>query len=120
VFGMHEVVLPLGVTPDEYAELFGKESASSASCQAGRPISRRAIEGKARNLLLLFEVESVEARDRYFPRPEETPEELRQFYEQHPDGPEWEKLTGFLSQPHSWTNHVVVGASSSSTSNSSI
>ena len=31
VFGMHEVVLPPGVTPDEYAQSFNKESASSAS-----------------------------------------------------------------------------------------
>jgi hypothetical protein len=66
-------------------------------------------------MVVLTEHESVEARDRYFPRPEETSEELRQFDEQHPAGPEWEKLTGFLSQPHSWTDYVVVGDSSSRT-----
>jgi len=114
VFGMHEVVLPPGVTPDEYAQLFDKGSASAATLPGWKTYLLKGDRGEgADKLLLLFEVESVEARDRYFPRPEETSEELRQFDEQHPAGPEWEKLTGFLSQPHSWTDYVVIGDSSS-------
>jgi hypothetical protein len=113
VFALHEVVLPAGMTPDEYAEVFGREVASSVSLPGWKTYLLKGDRGEgAGKLVLLFEVESVEARDRYFPRPEEESEEFRQFDEQHPDAPEWQKLTGFLSQPHSWTDYIVTGASS--------
>jgi hypothetical protein len=70
----------------------------------------------AGKLQLTFEIESVEARDRYFPRPGPggESEEFRQFQEQHPEATAAsEKYTGFLVEPHSWTDYLVVGAPSS-------
>jgi hypothetical protein len=114
VFAVHEVVLPPGVTPDEYEQLFGNEVGSSVSLPGWKTYLLKGDRGEgAGTLLLLFEVESVKARDRYFPRPEEPSEEFRQFDEQHPESAGWAKLTGFLLQPHSWTDYIVVGASSS-------
>ena len=114
VFGLHEVVLPAGVTPEEYEQLFGEEVASSVSLPGWKTYLLKGDRGEgAGKLLLLFEVDSVDARDRYFPRSEEMSEEFRQFEEQHPNAsPVWEKLTGFLTGPHSWTDYIVVGASS--------
>jgi hypothetical protein len=40
---------------------------------------------RAGKYLVLFEIESLEARDRYFPRPGEESEEFTRFFEQHPD-----------------------------------
>ena len=115
VFGLHEVVLPPGVTADEYEQLFGQQFASSMNLPGWTTYLLKGDRGEgAGKLLLLFEVESVEARDRYFPRPEEQSEALRQFEEQQPKAsPLWEKLTSFMSQPHSWTDYLVVGGSSS-------
>jgi hypothetical protein len=64
----------------------------------------------------MFEIESVEARDRYFPRPGPggESEEFRQFQKQHPEATAAsEKYTGFLIEPHSWTDYLVVGTLSS-------
>ena len=45
----------------------------------------------------LFEIESLEARDRYFPRPGEESEEFTRFFEQHPKAAaameKWQKLS---------------------------
>jgi hypothetical protein len=47
---------------------------------------------RAGKYLLLAEIESVEARDRYFPRPGEESEEFTRFFEQHPEAAAaWEK-----------------------------
>ena len=61
-------------------------------------------------LLLMLEIESVEARDRYFPRPEEESEEFRTFLEQRPDvAAAWEKDSSLLAEPYPRTDYVVVG-----------
>jgi len=64
----------------------------------------------------MFEIDSVEARDRYFSRPGPggESEEFRQFYQQHPEvSAAAEKYNSFLVEPHSWTDYIVVGAPSS-------
>jgi hypothetical protein len=43
LFGLHEVVLPPGMTAEEYEQLFGKELASCRICRVGKPISSRVI-----------------------------------------------------------------------------
>ena len=115
VFALHEVELPPGVTPDEYEKLFGKELASLPEFQGWKTHLLKGDRGeRAGKFLILFDVESVEARDRYYPRPEEESEEVRQFAEQHPEATAvWEKYGAFLSKPHSWTDYVVIGGPSS-------
>jgi hypothetical protein len=107
VFGLHEVVLPPGMTAEEYEQLFGKELTSLPDLQGWKTYLLKGDRGdRAGKLLLMFEIESVEARDRYFPRPRPggESEEFRQFQEQHPEvTAASEKPTGFLVEPHSWT-----------------
>jgi hypothetical protein len=43
VFGLHEVVLPPGVTAEEYEQLYGKELASLPDLPGWKPISSRVI-----------------------------------------------------------------------------
>ena len=117
VFGLHEVVLPAGMTAEEYEELFGIELASLPDLQGWKTYLLKGDRGDgAGKLLLMFEIENMEARDRYFskPGPGGESEEFRQFQEQHPEVTAvWEKYTGFLDEPHSWTDYLVVGAPSS-------
>ena len=114
VFALHEVELPPDVTPEEYEQLFGKELASLPDYPGWKSYLLKGDRGEeAGKLLLLFEVESVEARNRYYPRPEEESEEARQFAEQHPEATAvWEKYAASLSKPHSWTDYVVIGGPS--------
>ncbi len=115
VFGLHEVELPPGVTPEEYEQHFGKELASLPDYQGWKTYLLKGDRGeRAGKFLLLFEVESVEARDRYYPRPEEESEEARRFGEQHPEVTAvLQKYAASMSKPHSWTDYIVVGAPSS-------
>jgi hypothetical protein len=110
VFGLHEVELPEGMATEEYVQRFGRELASLPNYPGWKTYLLRGDRGdRAGKLLLLFEVESVEARDRYFPRPDEESEEARRFDEQHRDASAvWEKYGAFLLKPHSWTDYVVV------------
>jgi len=52
--------------------------------------------------LVLLEIESVEARDRYFPNPGEESEEVTRFFEQHPEAAaaleKWNKMGPFGSK----------------------
>ena len=111
VFGMHEIELRPGVTPEEYEQFFTKELASVPELPGWKAYLLKADRGeRAGKLLLLFEIESVEARDRYFPRPEEESEEFRTFLEQRPDvAAAWEKDSSLLAEPFPRTDYVVVG-----------
>jgi hypothetical protein len=115
VLGLHEVELPPGVTPEEYEQVFAKELASLPDFQGWKTYLLKGDRGeRAGKFLLQFEVESVEARDRYYPRPEEESEEARRFAEEHPEATAvWEKYAGFLSEPHSSTDYLVIGGPSS-------
>jgi hypothetical protein len=71
VFALHEVVLPPGVTAEQYEQLFGEELASLPDLEGWKTYLLKGDRGdSAGKLLLMFEIESVEARDRYFPRPD--------------------------------------------------
>jgi hypothetical protein len=117
VFALHEVVLPQGMTAEEYEQLFGEELASLPDLEGWKTYLLKGDRGDgAGKLQLMFEVESVEARDRYFPRPGPggESEEFRQFQKKYPEvAAAWEKYTGFLVEPHNWTDYLVVGAPSS-------
>ena len=113
VFGLHEVVVPPGMTAEEYEQLFGEELASLPDLQGWKTYLLKGDRGDgAGKLLLMFEIESAEARDRYFPTPGPggESEEFRQFHEQHPEvTAASERYTGFLGEPHNWTDYIVVG-----------
>jgi hypothetical protein len=115
VFGLHEVELPPGVTPEEYEQVFGKGLASLPDFEGWKSYLLKGDRGeRAGKYLLLFEMESVGARDRYYPSPDEESEEARRFAEQHPEALAlMEKYAAFLSKPHSATDYVVIGGPSS-------
>jgi hypothetical protein len=110
VFGMHEIELRPGVKPEEYEQFYTKELASLPEFEGWKTHLLKGDRGeRAGKFLLLFEIESEEARDRYFPRPEEESEEVRRFLEQHPQAAAaWEKESTFLTDPHPRTDYIVV------------
>jgi hypothetical protein len=108
VFGLREVELRPGMEPDEYVRFFADEIASLPELPGWKThllkADRGAREGK---LLILFEMDSVEARDRYFPRPNEESAEWKRYLEQHPEvAAAWEKSG--ISEDDIWTDYVVV------------
>jgi hypothetical protein len=114
VFGLHEIELPQGLTAEEYEQHFGKELAAFPTYEGWKIHLLKGDRGeRAGRFLLLFEIESVEARDRYYPRPGEGSEEAGRFWEQHPEAAAvLEKYAGFLSEPHNATDYVVVSSPS--------
>ena len=61
---------------------------------------------------MLLQIESLEARDRYFPRPGEESEEFTRFFEQRPEAAaafeKWQKMGPFGSTTDISTDYVVV------------
>ena len=111
VIGMHEVQLPAGVTPEEYEQQFGNELATLPDHPGWKTYLLKGDRGdRAGQYLLLFEIESVEARAQIFPRPDEVSEEYGRFREQHPESTAvWDKYAGGLADPHGTTDYVVIG-----------
>jgi hypothetical protein len=62
---------------------------------------------RAGEFLILFEMDSVEARDRFFPGPNQESEEWRRYLEQHPEVvAAWDKLG--ISEADIWTDYITV------------
>jgi hypothetical protein len=63
VFALHEVVLPPGMTAEEYEQLFGEELASLPDLEGWKTCLLKGDRGdSAGKLLLMFEIESVPER----------------------------------------------------------
>jgi hypothetical protein len=110
VFGLHEIELRPGVDPAEYERVFAEEVASSPTLPGWRASLLKGDRGaRAGKFLVLIEMDSVEARDRYFPEPDSESEEFRRFMEQHPDAAAaLQKLWTLESRPDNVTDYVVV------------
>jgi hypothetical protein len=68
VFGLHEIEVPPGVTPEEHEQFLTKVLASAPVLPGWKTYLLKGERGeRAGKLLLLHEIETVEARDRYFP-----------------------------------------------------
>jgi hypothetical protein len=86
VFGLHEIELQPGVEPEEYERFFAEEIAPSPQLPGWKTHLLKGERGaRAGKYLVLLEIESLEARDRYFPGPHEESEEFTRFLEQHPE-----------------------------------
>jgi hypothetical protein len=111
VFGLHEIELRSGVSPEDYEQLFTKEIAHLPFLPGWKAYLLKADRGEREGkYLLMYEVESVEARDRFFPGPDEQSQEFQRFLEQHPElAPVMEKSSAFEVEPHNWSDYVVVG-----------
>jgi hypothetical protein len=108
VFGLREVELQPGVEPEEYERFFAEEIATLPQLPGWKAHLLKGDRGaRAGKLLILFEVDSVEARDRYFPGANEESEEWHRFLAQHPEtAAAWEKSG--ISENDIWTDYVTV------------
>jgi hypothetical protein len=86
VYGLHEVELQPGVEPEDYERFFAEEVAPTVELQGWKTRLLKGDRGeRGGKYLVLHEIESLETRDRYFPRPGEESEEFTRFFEQHPE-----------------------------------
>ena len=110
VFGMHEMRLEPGQDPDAFERFWRDEVAPLADFPGWTTHLLKADRGaRAGTFLVLFEVESVEARDRFYPSPGVASEEHDKFNAEHPEAAAiWEKLTGFDASGTA-SDYVVVG-----------
>jgi hypothetical protein len=113
LLGLHEIELQPGVEPDDYERFFAEEVAPTVELPGWKTYLLRGDRGeRAGKYLVLLEIESLEARDRYFPRPGEASEEFTQFFEQHPEAAaafeKWQKTGPFGSKTDISTDYVVV------------
>jgi hypothetical protein len=94
VFGLHEIELRPETDPGEYERSFAEALATQSGPEGWTAKLLRADRGpRTGKFLVLYEIDSVEARDRYFPTDDEQPsEEFTSLIEQHPEiAAAWEK-----------------------------
>ena len=113
VYGLHEIELQPGVEPEEYERFFAEELAPSPMVPGWRVHLLKGDRGaRAGKFLVLLEIESLEARYRYFPRPGEESEEFTRFLEQHPETAaameKWERYSTIHSENDITTDYVAV------------
>jgi hypothetical protein len=107
VFGVREIELQPEVDPEEYERFFAEEIASLPEIPGWKTHLLRGDRGaRAGKFLILFEIESLEARDRFFPGPNQESEEWRRYLEQHPEvAAAWDKSG--MSEADIWTDYVT-------------
>jgi hypothetical protein len=113
VFGLHEIELQPGVEPEEYERFFAAEIASLHTLPGWKTHLLKGDRGaRAGKFLVLLEIESLEARDRYFPKQGEQSEEFTGFLEQHPEAAaamdKWQKMGPYGSATDISTDYVAI------------
>jgi hypothetical protein len=113
VYGLHEIELQQGVAADDYERFFVEKIARSPMVPGWKVHLLKGDRGaRAGKYLVLLEIESLEARDRYFPREGEESQEFTRFFEQHPEAgaalDQWQKLGSFGSKTDVSTDYVAV------------
>jgi hypothetical protein len=110
MFGLHEIELRPEVDPAEYERFFAREITKLPTLPGWQVRLLKGERGtRAGKFLLVFEIESLEARNRFFPNPGEESEESRQFFEQHPDAAAaWDKAWAFESGTPDFNDYFVV------------
>lgn len=115
VFGMHMIGLRPGVKGEDFEKFF-REKVLPVPIFSGWKWyllkgDRGDREGK---YVVMVEIESVEARNRYAPTPDGSTDEAKKFMEDHKEAfasmlTEWEKLASGIGAPTIYTDYVVVG-----------
>ena len=118
VFGLHEIELRPDVTDEQYERFIREKVASLATFPGWRWYLLKGDRGERDDkYLLMIEIESVAARDRFAPSPNQTSEEARQFSEAHPEVDavfaELEQLGSVPGVSTLYTDYVVVAESTS-------
>jgi hypothetical protein len=115
VFGMHEIELNPGVNEEDFENFFLNEVAKAPAYPGW---SVRLLKGergvRQGKYLVLVDIDSVEARDRFSPAQNQTSEEANQFDREHKDEmePVFQKWTTFsptdLGQNLNFTDYLVL------------
>jgi hypothetical protein len=114
VVALHEIELRPGVSEEEFENFFATEIGSDPIYPGWWAQLLKANRGqRAGKYLVLFEIESIEVRDRYFPSAGERSEEARQFTQHHPEiTAMFEKWSTLTSPPGEvYTDYIVLGGS---------
>jgi hypothetical protein len=112
ILALHEIEIRPGVDAEEFEAFFAKEIGSDPIYPGWWAQLLKADRGeRATKYLVMFEIESVEVRDRYFPAAGERSEEAQQFTQQHPEIAAMFKKWSTLASPPGeiYTDYVVVG-----------
>ena len=110
VLGVHEVELKPGTEPERF-EQAAAEVVSSAQPEGWRSLVLKGERGpRSGKYLMIFEIDSLEARDRYYPEEgHEHQEENERFDQEHPEsGAAWERLSAMIVDLNVATDYVVV------------
>ena len=115
VFGMHMIGLRPGVKGEDFETFFREKVAPLPDFPGHKWYLLKGERGdREGKYLMMVEVESVEARNRSNPKPDELSEEAQRFMEAHKEAldamfAEWEKLASPIGAPTIYTDYVVVG-----------
>lgn len=110
VLGVHEIELKLGTDTAEF-ERAAAEVASSVQPEGWRTLVLKGERGpRSGNYLMIFEIDSIEARNRLYPE-EGHPyqEEDERFDQEHPESAAaWERLSAMIVDLDVATDYVVI------------
>jgi hypothetical protein len=104
VFGIHEITLQPGVTADQFEQVIADALPQWPEFEGFTISVAKGDRGvHAGKYIFVYEIESVEARNRYFPAPGMLSEEAQRASESA--APAFEKLSALCSS--SFTDYVV-------------
>jgi hypothetical protein len=106
IFAVHEIELRPGVSAEAFETFFATEIGSGPLYPGWWAKLLKADRGaRAGKYLVIFEIESAEVRDRYFPAAGARSEEALQFTQQHPEFAamfeQWSTLASPLGEVYS-------------------
>jgi hypothetical protein len=106
---IHEIELANGTDAVEFERLF-TEGATQPELAGWKTRLLRGDRGeRAGKYAILYEIESPEARDRYFPAEDQESEDLNRFVAEHPAEAEfWQRLQALLTGREVVTDYLVV------------
>ena len=106
---IHEIELAEGADAVEFERLF-TEGATLPELAGWKTRLLRGDRGeRAGKYAILYEIESPEVRDRYFPAEGQGSEDLNRFEAEHPAAAEaWQRLQAFLTGGEVVTDYLVV------------
>ena len=115
VFGMHMIGLRPDVKGEDFETFFREKVAPLPAFPGSKWYLLKGERGdREGKYLVMSEFESLEARDRFAPKPDGSSEEAERFMEAHKEAfnavfTEWEKLASPVGAPTIYTDYVVVG-----------
>jgi hypothetical protein len=106
---IHEIELAEGADAVEFERLF-TEGATQPELPGWKTRLLQGDRGeRAGKYAILFEIESPEARDRYFPAEGQGSEDLDRFNAENPAAAEvWQRLQAFVADSEVTTDYLVV------------